>query len=149
MPPLSLHNLAAPAKTANKSRKRIGRGNGSGHGTYSGKGVKGQKARSGVSGLKLKGMRKRLLSIPKLRGFKSEYQAAATVNVGQFDNHFDDNAIISPKSLFRKNLILTPRFGVKILGEGETKKAFIVKKCSVSVQAKEKIEKAGGKIDNV
>ena len=64
---LSLHTIKKP-KANSKKRKRIGRGNASGHGTYAGKGQKGQNARSGVSGLKRKGMKQVLLRTPKKRG---------------------------------------------------------------------------------
>lgn len=146
MSKLSLHNLQAPPRQANKSRKRVGRGNASGQGTYAGRGLKGQKARSGVSGLKLKGLRRRLLSIPKLRGFKSPYEKAAVVNVSDLERAYADKATITPKSLTKKGLIDTPRYGVKILGEGKVSKSFTIQKCGVSKSAKAKIEKAGGKV---
>ena len=147
MSKLTLHNLQGPKGLAHKTRKRRGRGNSSGSGTYCGRGIKGQKARSGVSGLKLKGLRRRLLSIPKLRGFTSLRKKRATVNVGDLENYYDANAIVSAKSLIKKGLIETPRFGVKILGEGKISKSLTIRKVSVSDSAKAKIEKAGGKIE--
>lgn len=147
MSQLSLSSLEAPKGNANKSRKRIGRGNSGKGGTYAGRGLKGQKSRSGVSGLKLKGMRQRLLTIPKLRGFKGYLKKPALVSVGKLDKLFKANDIVSPKSLIRKGAIDTPRYGVKILGDGKIKKSLTVRKCKVSASAKEKIEKAGGKIE--
>ena len=147
MTELSLYNLPSPPKGAKKSRKRIGRGNSGKSGTYSGRGLKGQKARSGVGGLKLKGMRQRLLTIPKLRGFKSPYNKPAVINVGELDSLFDAKAVITPKILVKKGIIGSPRFGVKILGKGNTKKAFTIRNCNLSKSAEEKIKKAGGTIE--
>lgn len=150
MSELTLHNLKSSTKgVANKKAKRVGRGNSSGKGTTAGRGQKGQKSRSGVSGLKLKGMRRRVLSIPKLRGFNSLKKPNRVVNISDLDKHFGATAIISPKSLVQKGLIDTPRFGTKILGAGETKKAFTIQKCRVSATAKEKIEKAGGAVEEI
>lgn len=145
---LSLNNLKSPKGKANRKSRRIGRGNSSGSGTYSGKGLKGQRARSGgSSGLRVRALRARFMSVPKLRGFKSLETKDAVVNVGELENAFDADAVVSPKSIMKKGLIDTPRFGVKILGEGELSKALIIRKCSVSKSAKIKIEKAGGKIE--
>lgn len=147
MSPLSLNNLDAPKGDAQKRRRRIGRGNAGKGGTYAGRGLKGQKSRSGVSGLKLKGMRQRLLTIPKLRGFKSYKKKPALLNVGDLDKLFKSDDIVSPKALMKRGAIDTPRYGVKILGDGAIKKSFVIRKCKVSASAKEKIEKAGGKIE--
>lgn len=145
---LTLHNLQAPKGTANKKKRRVGRGNSSGSGTYSNRGLKGQRSRSGgKSGLKVRALRARLQSVPKLKGFKSIHKKAKTVNVGDLERNFDADAIISPKALIRKGLIDTPRFGVKLLGQGKVSKAFTIRKCEVSASAREKIEKAGGKIE--
>ena len=144
---LGLHNLQAPKGDANKSRRRVGRGNASGMGTYSGHGQKGQRSRTGGSGgLRLKALRKRVMSMPKLRGFNSMYPKAAVVNLDDLQNSFDAQAVISPKSLTKKGLVDSPRYGVKILGTGKLSKAFTVRNCQLSASAKEKIEKAGGKI---
>lgn len=147
MSKLTLHNLQAPKGLTSKTKKRRGRGNSSGLGTYAGRGIKGQKSRSGVSGLKLKGLRRRLLSIPKLRGFTSLRKKRATVSVADLENHYDADGTVTAKSLIKKGLIDTPRFGVKILGEGKISKPLTIRKVSVSESAKAKIEKAGGKIE--
>lgn len=141
---LSLHTLK-PSPHSKKDRKYIGRGLGS-KGTYSGRGVKGQGARSGVSGLKLKGMRKIILSTPKLRGFQSKNAKAQVVNVGDLDKVFADSAKISPKQLCSKGLIANTSTPVKILGNGTVTNKFILQGCLVSGVAKEKIEKAGGSV---
>lgn len=102
-----------------KQKKRLGRGNSSGKGTYCGKGIKGQKARSGVSGLKRLGMKQVLLRLPKYKGFKSLQGKAQIVNLSVINSHFKDNEIVSPHSLFKRKLIDTPKRRVKILGSGK------------------------------
>ncbi len=115
---LTLHNLK-PNKGATKKRKRIGRGNASGHGTYSGKGQKGQRSRSGVSNLKRIGMKSTLFSIPKKRGFNSNKPENQIVNLVDVNKNFKDGDKISPKALLKKNLIKNIKTDVKILGKGK------------------------------
>lgn len=141
---LSLHTLK-PSKHSKKDRKYIGRGLGS-KGTYSGRGVKGQGARSGVSGLKLKGMRKIILSTPKLRGFKAKNPKAQVLNLGDLSKLFVDGGKITPKQLFAKKLITDPTAVVKVLGKGTVTAKFTIQGCLVSASAKEKIEQAGGSV---
>ncbi len=142
--PLSLHNLQ-PKKGSRKSRRRVGRGNASGSGNYSGRGMKGQKARSGASGLKLKGMKQNILNIPKLRGFKSTSPKARGINLDVLEKKFQNGETVSLKTLRSKDLISKSDSKVKILGEGEiTKKLKIGEDILTSKTAKEKIEKAGG-----
>jgi large subunit ribosomal protein L15 len=114
---LSLHTIK-PRKGAIKKRKRVGRGNASGHGTYSGRGQKGQKSRSGVSNLKRLGMKQVLLRTPKKRGFKSLRPKDQVVNLILINKFFKDKDKINPKSLFAKGLIDNLKTGVKILGKG-------------------------------
>jgi len=94
-----------------------------------------------------KGMRQRLLTIPKLRGFKSPHKKPALINIADLDKKFEAGGIITPKILVNKGLIDSPRNGVKIIGEGKTRKAFTIRKCKLSKSAEEKIKKAGGKIE--
>lgn len=110
-------NTIKPNKEDAKKRKRVGRGNSSGHGTYSGKGQKGQKSRSGVSGLKRLGMKKILLQIPKNRGFKSNKAKNQIVKISDVNKNFKNNDIINPVALLRKKLIKTTSLPVKILGK--------------------------------
>ncbi|PIY78798.1 MAG: 50S ribosomal protein L15, partial [Parcubacteria group bacterium CG_4_10_14_0_8_um_filter_35_7] len=85
---LSLHNLKSRKR---KKRKRVGRGNASGHGTYSGRGLKGQKSRSGgKKGLKLKGFKVIIQNIPKTRGFKSIHPKMEIVNTGDLEKKFKE-----------------------------------------------------------
>ncbi len=140
---LSLSQLK-PAKR-DKPGRRVGRGNGSTKGNYSGKGIKGQKARTGGrKGLKRFGLKAMIQALPKQRGFKSQYDKPATVNVGEL-NALSEN-LITPSVLVMHGLIDHARAGVKVLGNGEVKRAFKVSECTVSAGARTKIEAAGGSI---
>jgi large subunit ribosomal protein L15 len=118
---LRLHTIK-PAKGSTKKRKRVGRGNASGHGTYSGRGLKGQKSRSGgKNGLKRLGMKTTLLNIPKKRGFKSQKPKNQVVNLADINKYFKDGDTVDPQSLLKAGLIDTIKLPVKILGKGELK----------------------------
>ena len=136
-------------EASTKARKRIGRGPGSGNGKTSGKGHKGQNARSGggvrpgFEGGQLPLFRR----LPK-RGFnnyefRTEY---AVVNVGDL-NDFKDGSVIELKNLKESGLVKKEKDGIKILGSGELTKKLTVKANKFSSTAKEKIENAGGKIE--
>lgn len=120
-------------KNYNRHSQRIGRGGK--RGTYSGRGIKGQKARAGAKFLPAE--REILKKIPKLRGhkFKSFRPGPATVNLWQIEKHFGGGEIISPETLVQAGLI-ERRKGrippVKILGNTEMKKKFIFKGVSFS-----------------
>lgn len=141
---LTLHSIQ-PQRGASKGKKRIGRGLGS-KGTYSGRGVKGQSARSGVSGLQKLGIRQVMLATPKARGFKSNRPKAQVVNVGDLFKHFSGGAKVSPEILVKKSLVVSASMPVKILAGGEIAIAITLTDCKVSAAAKEKIVKAGGTI---
>ncbi len=117
---LSLHTIK-PAKGSTKKRKRVGRGNASGHGTYSTRGLKGQKSRAGVSNLKRLGMKMTLMRTPKKRGFKSLKPKDQVLNLTDINENFKDGDTINPKALLKKDLIDTIKIGVKVLGNGELK----------------------------
>ena len=131
-----------------KKRKRVGRGGK--RGTYSGKGIKGQKARAGK---KLQPIIRQLIKrYPKKRGyrFKGFKPKPEIVNVGLLEKKFPKKAKINPEILLKHRLVRriegrVPK--VKILGKGKITKALIIENCSLSEKAKEKIEKAGGKIN--
>jgi len=105
------------SKGALKKRKIVGRGNSSGHGTYSTKGLKGQRARKGVSNLKRLGMKKQLLQIPKVRGFKSLYPKNVAISIATINENFKDNDKVNPQTLLEKGLIKDVKAPVKILGK--------------------------------
>jgi len=142
-----LHNIG----TKRKARKRLGRGNSSGHGTYSGKGQKGQRARSGgKSGLKLFGFRRTLLSTPKIKGMKPHLKAQVVL-LSSLEKSFSDGDQITPGALLAKKLIRATWPTVKILASGHDKftKKLDVADCRVSAAAKVLIEKAGGTVPAV
>src|SRR3990167_180559 len=142
--PLTLHTIR-PQKGASKGKKRIGRGLGS-TGTYSGRGVKGQSARSGVSGLQKLGIRQVMLATPKARGFKSNRPRSQVVNVGDLSKQFAAGAKVSPAILEKKGLIVSAMLPVKILAAGAISIAITLTDCAVSAVAKEKIQAAGGTV---
>ncbi len=144
---MQLHQLRPKHKL--KKRKRVGRGGK--RGTYSGRGLKGQRSRAGRR-LKpaIRGLIKRY---PKLRGykFKRTVSKPAVVNLETLEKKFKSSDKITPSILIEEGVIRKikgrlPK--VKILGKGKLTKALIVENCLVSKQAKEKIEKAGGKIQH-
>ncbi|HZJ41922.1 MAG TPA: 50S ribosomal protein L15 [Patescibacteria group bacterium] len=110
-------NSIKKAKGASKGKKRVGRGNASGHGTYSTRGLKGQKSRSGVSGLKRLGMKQQLLQTPKSRGFKSAKPKNQVLSLRDINNNFKDGENVTPESLAEKKLITSASLPVKILGK--------------------------------
>ncbi len=138
----------SPAPGSKKRRKRVGRGNGSGHGTYCGRGCKGQKSRSsvdlprGFEGGQLP-ISKRL---PHKRGFTNIFRAEySVVNVGQL-NRFESGSEVTPEKLFAAGVVESSERPVKILGDGELDRPLVVKASKFSATAKAKIEAAGGKI---
>ncbi|PLX20603.1 50S ribosomal protein L15 [Candidatus Parcubacteria bacterium] len=143
---LSLNTIKSDTG-ATKKRKRLGRGNSSGDGNYSGKGMKGQKARSGVSGLKRLGMKQTLLRTPKVRGFKSLKPKAQVVNVTDLNKYFSEGQLVNAKSLCKVGLVSDQKGKIKILAIGDLKvKKLQFQNISLSDTARAKIEKAGGKV---
>ena len=109
-------NTIKKAKGSAQKNKRVGRGNSSGHGTYSTRGLKGQKSRSGVSNLKRLGMRSQLLQTPKFRGFRSLKPKNQVVSVKAINRLFKDNEV-NHESLLAKKLITSASEPVKVLGK--------------------------------
>lgn len=143
---LLLHNLK-PAKGSRKKRKRVGRGDSSGRGSYSGRGQKGQRSRAGgKGGLKIRGFRSVVKSIPKKRGFKSIHAKPEIVNLEQLQKRFKSGESVTPQVLLKKGLIGNIKTRVKILAKGEIKKKLIIEGCILSKSAEEKIKKAEGEI---
>jgi len=137
-----------PYKGSTKRRKVVGRGVGSGHGTYSGRGAKGQKSRAGASipaGF-IGGAMPLQRQIPKRRGFTSRAAKAEVISFVQLEAKFNNNETVNPKTLFNKNLISSAQSKIKILSEGEIKKSLTFEKVEISKAALVKIEKAGGKV---
>lgn len=142
---LEQHNLPSGN---NKQKKRAGRGNASGSGNYSGRGMKGQRSRSGgKGGLKLRGLKMSMMGIPKVRGFKSGRARAQAVNLQDLEAAFNDGDTVNAQTLIEKDLANNPKAPIKILGTGELSKKLTIEVNAVSASAKEAIEKAGGTLN--
>jgi large subunit ribosomal protein L15 len=144
-------NSIAPAPGSKKNRKRVGRGNGSGHGTYSGRGCKGQKSRAGY---KMRpgfegGQLPLIERLPRKRGFTNIFRTEySTVNIEQL-SRFDAGSEITPEILVTSGIIKSLKKPVKILANGDISHAVTVKANKFSATAKAKIEAAGGKTEEV
>lgn len=133
--------------TKRKKVKRLGRGNASQKGTYAGRGMKGQRSRSGgKGGTQRRGFKQSLQKVPKLRGFNSPHAKKETVTLATLNRAFADGDSVSPRILRNKGIVDHPSFGVKIVASGKLEKKLTVKGCLVSKRAMEAIEKAGGTI---
>jgi large subunit ribosomal protein L15 len=152
---LNLSNLE-PAQER-QDRKRIGRGLGSGKGRYSGRGIKGQKSRSGSHKMRAGfegGQMPVYMRLGKLRGNTSKdampvgpfRTSTVPVNVRDLDR-FDDGAEVTPESLVAVRLIKNTKTDVKILGDGEISKKLIIRVHAISASARQKIEAAGGTVE--
>jgi len=144
---MQLNNIK-PKVGAAKAKRRVGRGNSSGVGTYCGRGCKGQgqrksaNVRPGFEG----GQTSLIMRLPKLKGFKNinkiTYQV---VNVKDL-NRFNDGDEVNVETLLEKRLISKKNVPVKILGMGKLEKKVTLKIHKISSLAKEKVIKAGGKV---
>ncbi len=145
-------NLATlrPPEGSRKKKKRVGRGDGSGHGGTAGKGAKGQNARSGHSvrpsfeGGQMPLSRR----LPK-RGFKNPLRRIiATVNIEQL-KRFPEGSVVDRETLLTEGLVTRKADGIKLLGKGEISFPLSLKVDMVSAGARQKIEAAGGTIVEV
>ena len=134
-------------KHLNKTRKRVGRGGK--RGTYSGKGMKGQKSRAGANFQPI--IRELIKRYPKLKGYrynpKSKHEEV--INLSVLESNFNQGEKVSPQVLLKKKIIskIKNRIPeVKILGKGELTKKLIIEGCNLSKMVKEKVEKNKGKI---
>ncbi len=140
-----------PPFGSRKNRKRVGRGNGSGHGTFCGRGIKGQKSRSGLQILRgFEGGQLPIIKrLPRKRGFFNLFRVEySPVNIGSLDL-FAAGTVITPEMLYETGLIDSKTRPVKILGDGQLKNAVTVKANKFSEAAKAKIEAAGGKVEEI
>jgi large subunit ribosomal protein L15 len=150
---LNLSSLKPAQKR--RARKRVGRGLGSGKGRYSGRGIKGQKSRSGSHNMRAGfegGQMPIYMRLPKKRGSTSKDAMPVgphrtftqPVNLRDLDRVFDDGAEVTLEALVEKGLLKNTRIDVKILANGELKKKLTVTAHAFSATAREKIESAGG-----
>lgn len=142
---MQLHELKP--KHSLHRKKRVGRGGKKG--TYSGKGGKGQTARSGRKMVPI--IRELIKRYPKLKGYRqfALEDNQSVINVDVLDKIAENGEIINPQNLIKKGIIRMIKGkvpAVKILGNGKLDKKLIIENCKVSKSAKEIIEKAGGKV---
>jgi len=141
-------NELRPPKGAKHKRKFVGRGDGSGHGTYSGRGCKGQKSRAG-GGVRpgFEGGQLPLIKrLPRKRGFTNVFKIEYNVvNVGKLAV-FPEGSEVTPKELLRAGLISNTDHPTKILGAGDIQHQLLVSANKFSSSAERKILAAGGKV---
>ena len=146
---MNLHDLY-PAPGSTHSRKRVGRGHGSGRGGKSGRGSNGQKSRAG--GGKRPGFEggqtPLAMRLPKLPGFRNiNRKEYLPVNVSRLEEKFESGDTVSKEALVEKGIIKHADSLVKVLGDGEITKALTIQVDKVSASAQAKIEAAGGKVE--
>ncbi|MBG7616907.1 MAG: 50S ribosomal protein L15 [Chloroflexi bacterium] len=141
----------SPPSGSKSNRKRVGRGDGSNRGNYSGKGCKGQKSRSGC---KIRpgfegGQLPIIKRLPRKRGFTNIFRKENTIVRLETLNIFETGSVVKPEMMLEKGIIKSLKNPVKILAEGKLEKALTVKADKFSQQAKEQIESAGGKVEEI
>ncbi len=139
---MQIHDLKP--KTKAKAKKRVGRGGK--RGTYSGKGMKGQKSRAGARMAPI--ARELIKRYPKLRGYNfSPLKKEIAINISLIDKLFNDNEFVTPQTIVKKQIVgKSKKFPIKIIGNGKISKKVTVRDCFVSKKAQEAIESAGGKV---
>lgn len=143
-------NDLRPQEGSTKARRRIGRGNSSGHGTTAGRGTKGMLSRSGGGkGAGFEGGQQPLaMRLPKLPGFTNHNRVEyAPVNVSRLEALYEAGDVVNAETLVAKGVIKHEYVPVKVLGDGDITKALTVRVDKVSASAKAKIEAAGGKVE--
>lgn len=142
---LGAHTISGEG--ARKTKRRVGRGNSSTKGTYAGRGMKGQRSRSGgKGGLQRRGFKARLQKVAKLRGFNSLTPKKQTITLAMLETAFAAGETVSPATLTQKGLIESPKLGVKIVSTGTLGKSLTVVGCTATKTALAAIESAGGKL---
>ncbi len=141
----------SPAPGSKKRRKRVGRGDGSGHGTYSGRGSKGQKSRSGYRirpGFE-GGQLPLIKRLPQKRGFVNIFRTEySIVNIDKL-NIFESGTEVTPEKLVAAGIVKSRRHLIKILAGGNINYPLVIRANKFSAAAKAKIEAAGGKVEEV
>jgi large subunit ribosomal protein L15 len=144
------HELRPPAG-ARHHPKRVGRGNASGHGTYSGRGLKGQKARAG-GGVRASfegGQLPLVRRMGRKRGFTNAFRVEYdTVNLSRLAR-FPAGSEVTPETLVSAGIIKDARKPLKVLGDGALKGPLTVRANKFSASARQKIEAAGGKVEEL
>jgi large subunit ribosomal protein L15 len=141
----------SPAPGSKKDRKRVGRGDGSGHGSYSGRGCKGQKSRAGHTMTRgFEGGQLPLkLRLPRKRGFFNRFRTEySIVNLNEL-NVFDTGSEVTAGALVNAGILKSAVRPLKVLAEGNVDRPLTIKANKFTAAAKTKIEAAGGKAEEV
>ncbi len=142
---MGLHDLK-PAPGSTRPRRRVGRGDGSGRGTYSTRGSGGQKQRTSIKPFFEGGQLPLVKRLPYLRGFNNKWRVEyVPVNVSRLDV-FEANAEVGPAELASAGIITKANEKIKILGDGEISTSLQVTAHGFSKSAQTKIEAAGGSV---
>jgi large subunit ribosomal protein L15 len=141
----------SPAAGSKSKRKRVGRGDGSGHGTYCGRGVKGQKSRSGFSRKRgFEGGQLPLIKrLPRKRGFTNIFKVEYNLVNVEALNRFEAGSEVTPDRLLEVGVVKSLGRPIKILARGELGHPLSVKANRFSAAAKAKIEAAGGTVEEM
>ncbi len=142
------HEISSP-KGARRARKRVGRGDAAGGGSYAGRGMKGQKSRSGP-GLRpgFEGGQMPLIKgLPMKRGFNNRYKTYyALVDLDTLQERFEANTQVTPELLHQLGIVRRTRLPVKVVGDGELQRPLAVAAHKFTASARAKIEAAGGTV---
>ena len=142
------HEISSP-KGARRARKRVGRGDAAGGGSYAGRGMKGQKSRSGP-GLRpgFEGGQMPLIKgLPMKRGFNNRYKTYyALVDLDTLQERFEANTQVTPELLHQLGIVRRTRLPVKVVGDGELQQPLTVAAHKFTASARAKIEAAGGTV---
>ena len=147
-----MEHEVSPPKGARKGRKRVGRGDAAGGGSYAGRGMKGQKSRSGP-GLRpgFEGGQMPLIKgLPMKRGFNNRYKTYyALVDLDTLQGRFEAGARVTPELLHQLGIIRRSRLPVKVVGDGELNHALTVAAHKFTASARAKIEASGGSVEEL
>lgn len=144
-------HLLHPSRGARKARMRIGRGNAAGGGTTGGRGTKGQKSRSGRGTIRgFEGGQLRMIKgLPMKRGFTNKFKTTYALVMLMSLDQFDPGARISPELLQERGILRDKGLPVKVLGDGELTRAVTVVAHKFTRSARQKIEAAGGTVEEI
>lgn len=146
-----MEHLLSPPKGARKRRKRVGRGDAAGQGSYAGRGMKGQKSRSGPGvrpGFE-GGQLPLIKGLPMKRGFTNRFKTYYSLVKISVLEDFESGANVTPDVLVERGYLRNLKLPVKILGDGELSKPLTVTAHKFTQSARSKIEGAGGRVEEL
>ena len=146
-----MEHLIIPSVGARKARKRVGRGDAAGQGSYGGRGMKGQKSRSGYRirpGFE-GGQLPLIKGLPMKRGFNNKFKTVFSLVKLEDLESFDAGERVTPDLLYRRGLLTSLKYPVKVLGNGEISKSLTIAAHRFTQSARAKIEAAGGQAEEI